>query len=204
MESITFKEHIGITTGDDAQIDHLIKVLYKIRDKDPNQETRSVKRGWQIRDFLTETPTIHNLVPLFYSNLAKYLELYDPIEGMQFNINNMWGNILPPGGFNDLHNHAGCQIAAVWWLQVEENCGDLILQNPFPSGRLRDYRSLKNVHIVERIKPERNKMVFFNSSLMHLVDANNSNADRISISMNFDLANKQTGTAAGLPVVPVV
>ena len=204
MESITFKEHVGITTGDDTQIDYLIKLLYRSRDNDPNQQIRTVRNGWQIRDFMKESPTIHNLVPLFYSNLSEYLKLYEPTDGIQFNINNIWANILAPGGFNTLHDHPGCQIAAVWWLKAEENSGDILIQNPFPSKRLRDYRAMRNVHILERIKPERNKMVFFDSSLMHMVDANNSNADRISISMNFDLSNKQTGTGGGLPVVPVV
>lgn len=204
MESITFKEHIGITTGDETQIDYIIKLLYKSRDRDPNQQIRTVRNGWQIRDFLKESPTIHNIVPLFYSNLSEYLKLYEPTDGIQFNINNIWANILPPGGFNTLHDHPGCQIAAVWWLKAEENSGDILLQNPFPSKRLRDYRAMRNVHILERIKPERNKMIFFDSSLMHMVDANNSNADRISISMNFDLSNKQTGTRGGLPIVPVV
>lgn len=202
METLTFSEHIGITTGQDDQIDYLIEVLYKSRSEE--HELRTARNGWQVRDVLNTSVTMHNIVPMIYKRVGEYLEVYEPNQEMMFGINNIWGNILPPGGYNIMHDHPGCQLTCVWWLQAEENSGDLLVQNPCPSSRLRDYSAMRSIDTLHRIKPERNKMVFFNSQLCHLVDANNSDSDRISISLNIDLANPRTGTRSGLPVAKVV
>ena len=89
-----------------------------------------------------------------------------------------------------MHHHLVGEFSGTLWIQAEQNSGQLIIMNPFsnrfmntcviPSPETRDYNAI-------HIDPESNKGVFFNSHLVHYVDINRSQKDRVSIAYNIGI-----------------
>jgi len=103
----------------------------------------------------------------------------------------MWININGKGHYNTLHNHPGCIMSGIFWVKAPENCGKLGFQNPhsFAESRLIesadvDVKKRLNYHYAFEFAPQEGILVMFPSHLMHLVEPNESDEDRISIAFN--------------------
>ena len=93
----------------------------------------------------------------------------------------MWANINTKGNYNGQHTHEG-ELSGVFYCQVPENSGKLILVNP----AVRSYISvIRNSNFP--INPERLALIMFPSWLEHYVQPNESNDPRISISFNIGI-----------------
>jgi len=108
----------------------------------------------------------------------------------------MWANVSPPGGLNDLHSHPGAFWSAVYYVDTgaptpEAEGGRLYFQDPaYPlnrtyapelaivtaSGRLQATR--------KTLTPEAGRLVAFPSWLLHGVEPHRGDGERISIAMN--------------------
>jgi uncharacterized protein (TIGR02466 family) len=112
-------------------------------------------------------------------------------------IRNYWANIFEPAGRLRLpahppHMHANYFLSCVYYPKAEEHCGNLVLMSPFNDIE----RTLPFKHLDKHsyfnasrwlIKPEPAKLIIFPAWLVHYVEDNNSNADRISIAFNISL-----------------
>jgi len=90
----------------------------------------------------------------------------------------MWAMINDKYNFNASHVHEGI-VSGVFYLQIPEDSGRLILMNPVIRSqshpiRFRDFP----------IDPERLVCIIFPSWLEHYVEPSNSNEKRIAISFN--------------------
>jgi len=82
-------------------------------------------------------------------------------------------------------------MSGIFWVKAPENCGKLIFQNPhsFAENWLIesadvDVKKRLNYHHTFEFAPQEGTLVMFPSHLMHLVEPNESDEDRISIAFN--------------------
>jgi len=87
------------------------------------------------------------------------------------------------------HFHANSFVSGVWYLETSENCGDLIMQNPYVGfgipleySKTEDNEYNSNSCIFPAIK---NKIYIFPSTLRHSVCRNETKNMRTSIAFNY-------------------
>jgi hypothetical protein len=94
-----------------------------------------------------------------------------------------WVNVREPGEQLEVHGHTESAIAATYYIQVKDNCGDLVV---FDSSQAIDWNnnrlSSNPVLRERRYKPVEGRLIFFPSYVLHGVDENKSNDLRISLS----------------------
>jgi len=188
-ERFCYTEYIIKFTGDDSVNDECISFVYEnLKTDDVRKNNRSLREGIQLRDMHTDqkwcklfeknTSAIYNGVDDWVRHSYYPENIVDVTSG----INNMWINYSPPGAYNVLHHHPTADISGVFYLKADKNSGDIIFPTPYPH-ELSPSSSY-------RTKPERNMGVLFYSGLMHYVDVNRSDEDRISVSFNIILTNR--------------
>ena len=80
-----------------------------------------------------------------------------------------------------MHHHTVGEFSGVFWLKANENSGDLVVMNPYPNNMMNTCTIAKRDYNAMYFTPQRNKGLFFNSNLIHYVDVNRSQEDRVSI-----------------------
>ena len=110
----------------------------------------------------------------------------------EFVIDETWINISPPGAYQEVHTHIESPssniggyplFSGVFYIEVSENSGDLVLKNPNNINLYNLPKSNKNP-LLFNIPPKQQHLIMFPSYLEHSVNRNNSNQKRISISFN--------------------
>ena len=96
-----------------------------------------------------------------------------------------WGNYNLPGQSMPLHGHGSSKITSTYYIQAEDNCGDMLLVDP-RGGVDWDKQMDGNVNgtMYKRVVPKSGKLVFFPAFVLHSVDVNKSKDIRISLSTN--------------------
>jgi len=93
-----------------------------------------------------------------------------------------WINVREPGERLEVHGHTESAIAATYYIQAKEGCGDLVA---FDTGGAIDWdrNSLSGSPFIRerRYKPVEGRLIFFPSYVLHGVDENKSNDLRISL-----------------------
>ena len=97
-------------------------------------------------------------------------------------------NIQGQGGFNYRHVHSNSLLSCVYYLQLPEGSGDLILEDPRCSAVFANqYEYFQRARLgmpSQRITPKENYLYLFPAWLPHLVAPNASIDERISIPLN--------------------
>lgn len=111
-----------------------------------------------------------------------------------------WVNVREPGESLEVHGHTESAIAATYYLQVSEGCGDLVL---FDSSHAIDWQKNKlsgSPFLRERrFKPVEGRLIFFPSYVLHGVDENKS--DDLRISLTTDLRKVVDKNAANTVIL---
>lgn len=92
-----------------------------------------------------------------------------------------WFNFMPPGAVTTAHRHDDYDelLSGVYYINVPENSGKLLLQDNNPSSD----------HDTVTITPQAGLLVFFKPDVMHEVTENMSGRNRLSLGMNFGMDN---------------
>lgn len=135
--------------------------------------------GWQSKDDLHKSNKL-------FETLATTLEKYanDALEDAVFKpvcVTEMWANVNSKYCSNIAHTHSGI-LSGVFYLQVSERSGRLVLRNPAIRSDSHYIRAENYV-----INPRVLKCVLFPSWLEHYVEPNLSEDLRISVSFNIGL-----------------
>lgn len=168
--------------------EELAKWAYSLKDKLPSVQ-KSNKGGWQCAD-LEDPPQSFLDVKQFITDI-----LVDVHTSMGLKkeyksyITHTWLNINPPTSYNSKHLHPRSLFSGVYYISVPEgDCGNIIFERePLMLSYLPNY-------IVEQWNdmtsgtatyvPKEGKLLIFPSWLLHWVEANNTDRDRISLSFN--------------------
>lgn len=99
----------------------------------------------------------------------------------------LWVNVNGKGHWNDVHNHVdnGVMLSGIFYVKCPENSGAI----RFYDTRSNVSRNYTKYYEEERgsymrIQPHNNLMLFFPPWLLHLVEPNQSEQERVSIAFN--------------------
>ena len=181
--------HIFDVNGFDEIQDKLIHYAYQFKDKDPDGVIYSNKGGWQSPDFSlnNEDDVLHNFI---INCLAEF-----PAIDKSINMNVLaWVNINKPGAYNLKHDHPGSDLAGVLWIKSPKDCGNIVFENPTSFQSFNEFNSYTNdfkdvnaQYFSYWFPPTEGRILIFPAHLMHRVNENKSNEDRISVSFNISL-----------------
>ena len=110
-------------------------------------------------------------------------DIVSPYTSADLHFLEMWAMVNQKYSYNAHHIHEGV-LSGVFYLQVPEDSGRLIMCNPAVRSHCHPIRNKDYL-----IQPERLALILFPSWLEHYVEPSNSNSERISIS--FNIGNKQ-------------
>jgi hypothetical protein len=149
----------------------LIKQSYTFQDNH-NSISRSNIGGYQSNDNLHTFPEFYPLVNLLNQ------EVFNLTNVPNIKVGSMWLNISSHGHHNRIHCHSSDvlnrNLSGVLYLKYPPNSGDIILYNPM------------DVHFNIDITPKEKQLLIFPSRLLHSVNPNLSQEDRISIAFNYE------------------
>jgi len=148
------------------------------------------KRNFQTNSFLYSLKEFQPLADLILrENLKNLKALKYRVELENLIISGMWANVLAPGEAHRAHTHSNNVWSGVYYLHSDERAG-IFFHDPRPAAdvlRLRQLEYNHNnsnlMHYVSRT----NRAIMFPSWLLHWVDPNTSNSNRISISWNIQI-----------------
>lgn len=166
---------------------NFIKYCKQKRKEDSKGREYSNCLGWQSKDILDNDFVYEYLNQSVKQCLTSQFDL-KPETG--FRINNFWINISPKYASNDYHIHNESHYSGCLYIQCQEKSGEIKL-NPNLSVNsdwmnfLTDrYKDTYHIHPSSAFKPKEGMMLLFPSYLMHKVNNNLENNERISISFN--------------------
>ena len=197
------------------ETDHLADSALSVMETDITGGRRvSNMGGYQSWDRIHIDERFKPLVDIIQIQLKQLHAELDLVDQVEFEINNMCVNVNFPGCFNKFHRHvnppspdritSSSIISGTFYVRVPENSGDLTFhagredyaQMAYEPAQVRIpemfFKSQKNMHVrpVYRVKPQEGDLLFWFSDLMHGVEQNKSDENRISISFNLGLKLK--------------
>lgn len=132
--------------------------------------------GWHSPSNLYEHGIFKELASLILNVAKDITQPYRRTSDLQFL--EMWSMVNTKYNYNAHHTHEGI-ISGVFYLQVPENSGRLILCNPAVRSQSHPIRN-KDFPV----EPEQLALILFPSWLEHYVEPSHSNEERIAISFN--------------------
>ena len=168
----------------------VIDFLYEVKEHVPKTDRVSNRNGWQY-NHLEKFPQLKPLTDLLAVEFERFIcDEMMPLVETRFYLGNLFCNINPPCAIHVPHVHQG-DFTGVYYLQTPEDCGTLGILNPHQcptSARMASmYAAVKLEH---KIFPAAGTGYFFPTHLVHYVEENLSQSDRISLSYNINVEPK--------------
>jgi uncharacterized protein (TIGR02466 family) len=109
------------------------------------------------------------------------------VDTEKVNCIDSWINLALPGAYQEFHTHPKSHFSLVYYVQVPEQSGRIVFSSPrsqgmFPLPTSKHVQANCNTYVYS---PKENDLLIFRSDLSHMVEKNNSQYNRISISANF-------------------
>lgn len=182
--------HEYVIDQSDELNNQITNFLYELRKLKPESDVRSNRNGWQ-KNNIQVMPQMQLLSNLISKEFEKFIiDEMKPLVETKYFLGNMFCNINPPGSHNLPHVHEG-DFTGVYYVKTSDNCGNLSIMNPHQcatTARLTTY--FDSIKMEEKIMPIAGRGYFFPTHLVHYVEENKSNEDRISISYNIAVQRK--------------
>ena len=106
-----------------------------------------------------------------------------------------WLNYHKTGKGIPIHGHGSPKIAMTYYVKAPDNCGDLLLIDPRNGCDWDSGNDGVNGTKFNRIKPVESKLVFFPGFVLHMVEPNQSDQVRASVTSNMGTFDKSTAQA---------
>lgn len=180
----------------ESYIAELIQASHQLYlEKGIYQEYRSTRDAFQSQD------DIHNH-PLFKEFFDVVLQGFGEVVCKDYQIvvedrpnlfvKKAWINVNPTGGYNVIHNHPNAFFSGVYYLQAEENSGEIVVLNPVGEQGLTIPQQLINkgsMYTSDRYlySPKKDLLLLFPAYLNHYVHPNQSSQERICIAFNIGI-----------------
>ena len=170
--------------------DSYAQCVYNVREKSPK-----VNVVWKCDTF--STLKLYNMKsdPLFsdlISVCASQVKIFAKEYGADPNpvCTDSWLNLAPPKEYQEYHIHAMSHFSVVYYVKTPTDCGNICFRSPEANTDMFPISVPGNTHTPANFKtctytPQESMLLIFRSNLLHMVEKNKSDEDRISISMNF-------------------
>lgn len=159
------------------------------------KEKHSNNREWYCNTY----STINN-VDLFKHESAKtiidiaialvkdYAKLFSIVD-KNIRCTGAWINLAGKGDYQEFHQHCMSHFSIVYYIKTPKNCGKIIFRNHSAT------RDMFNLPIANHdfsplcyntysFEPQEGSMLIFRSNVEHMVEANMSDGERVSLAMN--------------------
>ena len=168
----------------------LIKEIYELKHTVPSMLI-SNRGGWQSPDLFVMGHRSNNL-KIIINKILKTITTNLFSNGYEIDIQGMWYNVNQKNSYNDWHDHAGTDIAGIFYIKVPtptEKVGNLVFFDPFNYNQSTLHEALdpKNPIRSYNVTPSEGKFLMFPAHLLHRVETNETNEDRISIAFNMNI-----------------
>ena len=168
----------------------IIELVYQEKNKNQGRTASNVG-GYQSTPFLLRER--NDVLSQTLSNIITNLPCFK--KSIKFEIS-AWVNINKSGDSNQNHNHPATNLAGVLWVKIPKNSGNIKFLSPYnftAYGEMLsytdDFKEQTNYYYDYIYEPREGSMLIFPAHLIHKVEENMSEKDRISISFNIDLLN---------------
>jgi uncharacterized protein (TIGR02466 family) len=159
----------------------------------PKDPSAPLYRGHKIQLNLFNDPRFVDFKNIVYENaLSVANDLKIDLERMEIKLDHAWASINKKGDFNEFHSHPNCDLSGTFYLQSMPSLGSLRFRDPREPVLLRNPLLTKSNLFTEEVifSPVQGMMHFFPSWLLHQVDPNPVDFERISLSFNISFVMK--------------
>jgi uncharacterized protein (TIGR02466 family) len=162
----------------------------------PQGRTRSNALGWQSGNLDFDVPVVAEFATLVLERAREYglAHSWSFPSHMQLVMRELWANVSCQYAYNNVHNHPNSLLSGVYYVQVQDESGDILLFDPRKQAWVMqpDFSERNQMNSsVHSISPEAGTLIIFPSWLDHGVGQNLSEADRISIAFNINLFHEK-------------
>jgi len=181
----------------DLDNDAIVDFVYERRKDDSKFKWAGAYSSGHLPLDLLEKEPLKALVEQMDIRIRRVRDTIGIRNDVPHRIVNYWANIFEPTGANHIpahppHIHANYFLSVVYYPKAGERAGDLTLMSPFnaveatmPFKHINEFSSWTASRWL--VKPEPAKLVIFPSWVMHYVNTNLGDEDRISIAFNIAL-----------------
>ena len=131
--------------------------------------------------------TIDEFIPLgkfIEQEGKKYWDLLGYYPDVIPKIRHSWTNITNSGGLITPHNHCRNPIAAVLYLEANNNCGNIVFENPMELILGGQPIKMPYKNFQKSVKVETGDVIIFPGYLKHYTEINHSNNPRVTFVVN--------------------
>lgn len=172
--------------------DPLIKAIYHEMEQNKGVIKSNV-RGWQSHMDIFQRSEFSKYAAFVQHESKKALSnIFN--SSYRILLKGAWINVNTKDSYNKSHMHPDCDIAAVFWIDVPPESGELVVANSSTYSNFKWFTKVTNsVREQHRYSSNWNlnavsgEMVFFPADMLHEVTINNNSENRISIAFNLDL-----------------
>lgn len=172
---------------------YLLDKAYNLKDQLSNE----VKTEWRCDTFNTldsynytkdKDSVVENLIDICRNKTIDFAKEYG-VTRTDLKCVDFWFNISQPGNYQEYHQHANSHFSMTYYLQTPPNCGNIVFKSiealtdmhPLPINYY-THSSYKTF----TFEPKESLLLIFRNNLLHMVEKNMSDKDRVSITMNFE------------------
>ncbi len=174
----------------------MYKYIKDLQTKDQKGLIKSNINGWHSNDFDLKDELPKKFISLISSGIENVInEMQWDTESQIVRITSMWAIINSGGNANARHHHGNSALSAAYYVRAPKGAGDIVFYDPRPAPIYFHPHSKKpNLlnAMVNSVSPVEGGLVLFPSYLEHSVNPNLSNEERIVISFNISLLNKNS------------
>ncbi|CAN1209279.1 TIGR02466 family protein [Tumidithrix helvetica PCC 7403] len=169
----------------------LLAAIYAEKQRDAQGVSWSNSLGWHSVDNLHQNLQFKPLMDIVLTNAIEVANcLAWDLSKYAVTVNNCWALVNRQFSSNFVHNHPNSLLSGAYYVRAAENCGGLFFRDPReiahltmpPLTELTPWTLQKVTY-----KPIAGRMIIFPSWLLHGVDPNLSEEDRVTVSFNLGL-----------------
>lgn len=139
---------------------------------------------WRFPAFKALTKIIDGQVKAF----AKLLQL--DLGGGKLEMDSLWVNVLPEGGFHAAHIHPNSVISGTYYVAVPKGASAIRFEDPRHAMMMAAPPRLKKAGLENQsfvsIEPRPGTLLLWESFLRHDVPMNRADEERVSVSFNYN------------------
>jgi len=191
-----FTSFLAYTNLDNIDNEKLIAYSYQLKNS-TKAATNSNVGAWQSQSLTLVNEEVAKLATTIRYHVEKVAEFWKfKDEKTYISIDNLWININPKSGFNRPHVHPGATFSGVYYIKCKTNGSGIVFQHPATNFQYHinpdtiiDYNEF--VSSTARYVPNISDLYIFPAFLVHYVEPNLYDEDRISIAFNASINLKE-------------
>ena len=155
---------------------------------------KEFKELWSLRE---EIPGLKRLYYYFMHFAATYTNTNwgSDYKAMDFSHKHGWLNTAHPGEYQRPHDHGGISIAITYYVQVDDNTGEINLYDPrgnrgWMGPQMGQFDNDRQARSIFQHQPKVGQAIIFPGWLLHSTELNKSNLTRVSVTSNINLVEK--------------